>query len=214
MTKAMTTEATLPVSQLFQRSKVLPVLVIDRIEDAIPTARALIAGGIDILEITLRTDCALEAISLIRAEFPDAIVGAGTVLTPADVAAVIEAGGQFIVTPGATKELLVAAQHCGLPIIPGVSTVSEAMAAMTHGFTHLKFFPAEANGGAAALKAMAGPLGGIKFCATGGINLTNMNNYLALDCVPCIGGSWLTPKDAVKNGDWDKITALAKEAIQ
>ncbi|WP_028115965.1 bifunctional 4-hydroxy-2-oxoglutarate aldolase/2-dehydro-3-deoxy-phosphogluconate aldolase [Ferrimonas senticii] len=200
--------------QIFSRSPVIPVLIIKRLEDALPLASALLRGGIDIIEITLRSECALAAISLIREQLPQMLVGAGTVLTSADIDAVVNAGGQFIVTPGATEPLLDQLRQCPIAVIPGISTVSEAMTARAKGFYHLKFFPAEACGGASTLAALAGPLSDIQFCATGGIRPSNKQDYLALAHVPCIGGTWLTPQAAIDAQDWQQISQLAAAAIQ
>ncbi|MFI3247062.1 MAG: bifunctional 4-hydroxy-2-oxoglutarate aldolase/2-dehydro-3-deoxy-phosphogluconate aldolase [Ferrimonas sp.] len=209
----MTTVASLTLDDVFACSPVIPVLVIKRLEDAIPMVKALADGGINVVEITLRTECALDAIRAIRTELPEVMTGAGTVLTPEDLQAVVDAGGQFIVTPGATEELLAAGRDAKIPFIPGVASVSEAMTAMSYGHRYLKFFPAEANGGVPALKSLTGPLQGLKICATGGIKPSNMNDYLSLSAVPCIGGTWLTPDELVDAKAWDQITALAKEAI-
>lgn len=200
-------------AEIFSRSPVVPVMVINKIEHAIPLAKALVAGGISVLEVTLRTQCALEAISLIAKEVPEALVGAGTVLNEEQLNQAIEAGSQFIITPGATPRLLQAAMKGKVPLIPGVASISEVMVGMEEGYTHFKFFPAESSGGTGALKSFAGPLSAIRFCPTGGINLSNYNNYLSLPNVDCIGGSWIAPTDAMNKGDWQRITDLCKQAI-
>ncbi|QYJ99896.1 bifunctional 4-hydroxy-2-oxoglutarate aldolase/2-dehydro-3-deoxy-phosphogluconate aldolase [Shewanella psychrotolerans] len=198
---------------IFKRSPIVPVMVINKIEDAVPLARALVAGGISVLEVTLRTPCALEAITKIAKEVPEALVGAGTILNEAQLQQAIDAGAQFVITPGATTDLLKAAMAGTVPLIPGVASISEVMAGMELGYTNFKFFPAEASGGVNALKAFSGPLANIRFCPTGGITPSSYKNYLALSNVDCIGGSWIAPTDAMEQGDWDRITQLCKEAI-
>ncbi|WP_219410448.1 bifunctional 4-hydroxy-2-oxoglutarate aldolase/2-dehydro-3-deoxy-phosphogluconate aldolase [Proteus terrae] len=192
---------------------VVPVIVINHIDDAVPVAKALVAGGVKVLEVTLRTECAIEAIRRIAKEVPEAIVGAGTVINPQQLAQVTEAGAQFAISPGLTEALLKSAAVGTIPLIPGISTVSELMLGMSYGLNEFKFFPAEANGGVKALKAIAGPFSKVRFCPTGGISPENYRNYLALESVLCIGGSWLVPNDAVKAGDFQRITELAKEAV-
>ncbi|MBD2802420.1 bifunctional 4-hydroxy-2-oxoglutarate aldolase/2-dehydro-3-deoxy-phosphogluconate aldolase [Xenorhabdus sp. M] len=192
---------------------IIPVIVIDEIEHAIPLAKALVEGGIRVLEVTLRTECALEAIRLIAKEVPEAIIGAGTVINPEQLAAVTEAGAQFAISPGLTDELLKAATAGSVPLIPGISTVSELMQGMNYGLKCFKFFPAEASGGVKTLKAIAGPFPQVRFCPTGGISPENYRDYLALNSVLCIGGSWLVPSDALKTKDYAQITKLARTAI-
>ncbi|MGL4684023.1 MAG: bifunctional 4-hydroxy-2-oxoglutarate aldolase/2-dehydro-3-deoxy-phosphogluconate aldolase [Hafnia alvei] len=192
---------------------VVPVIVIKKIEQAVPLAKALVAGGVRVLEVTLRTECAVEAIRLIAKEVPEAIVGAGTVTNAKQLADVTEAGAQFAISPGLTADLLKAATAGSIPLIPGISTVSELMLGMDHGLKEFKFFPAEASGGVKALQAIAGPFSHVRFCPTGGINPQNYRDYLALKSVLCIGGSWLIPNDALDNGDYARITELAKEAV-
>jgi len=179
----------------------------------VPLARALMAGGVSVLEITLRTEAAMDSIRAISAEVEGAIVGAGTITTPEQLKAVADAGAVFAISPGLTPKLLEAANTSEIALIPGISSVSELMLGMEYGLDHFKFFPAEAAGGIPMLKGIAGPIPQITFCPTGGISPSNYNDYLALPNVACIGGSWLVPGDAVKNKDWDKITALAKEAV-
>lgn len=200
--------------EIFSRAPVVPVLTIAKLEQAVPLARALVAGGIPVLEVTLRTPAGLPAIRAISDQVPEAIVGAGTVLNPADFSAAVAAGSRFIVTPGLTDALLDAAQGSDVPLVPGIATVSELMTALDRGIDCLKFFPAEASGGAATLKAFAGPFPQVKFCPTGGVSLNNIADYLALDSVITVGGTWLTPAALVDAGDWDAITALAREATE
>lgn len=194
-----------------QKAPVIPVLVIEDASSADDLARALVAGGLPILEITLRTEAALAAITAMAA-VEGAIVGAGTVLTPSDAEAAKRAGATFAVSPGATPELIDACIALDLPILPGAVTPSEAMALNARGFDLLKFFPAEPYGGVATLKALAGPLPRISFCPTGGITEASAPSYLALPTVPCVGGSWVAPAAMVRAGDWAGITALAAKA--
>lgn len=199
--------------QIMTAGPVVPVIVINKLEHAVPLAKALVAGGVRVLEVTLRTECALEAIRLIAQEVPDAIIGAGTVLNPQQLAEVTAAGAQFAISPGLTEPLLAAAVEGSIPLIPGISTVSELMLGMDYGLREFKFFPAEANGGVKALQAIAGPFGQVRFCPTGGISPKNYRDYLALKSVLCIGGSWLVPNDALESGDYERITQLAREAV-
>lgn len=198
---------------IFSRSPIVPVMVINKIEHAVPLAKALVAGGISVLEVTLRTPCSLEAITKIAKEVPEAFVGAGTILNETQLQQAQDAGAQFAITPGATEDLLKAALRGNVPLIPGVASISEIMTGMALGYTHFKFFPAEASGGVKALKAFGGPLADIRFCPTGGITPSSYKDYLALKNVDCIGGSWIAPIDAMEAGDWDRITQLCKEAI-
>ncbi len=190
---------------------VVPVLVLDDAAQAAGLARALVAGGLPALEVTLRTPAALDAIREMAA-VPGGVVGAGTLLTPADVENAKAAGAQFGVSPGATDALLDACEANDLPLLPGAATASEAMRLLERGYTVQKFFPAEANGGAPALKAIGAPIPQVSFCPTGGVSLKNANDYLSLSNTLCVGGSWVAPKDAIASGDWDRITALATEA--
>ena len=199
--------------EIFSQGPVVPVLVIKDVEHAVPLAKALIAGGIRVLEVTLRTKAALEVIAKIAKEVPEAIIGAGTVTNRAQLQQVIDAGAKFAISPGLTSDLLKAGNEGSIALIPGISSISELMTAVDHGYTHLKFFPAEASGGVKALKAIGGPFPDIKFCPTGGISPSNYNDYLALPNVCCAGGSWLAPEEAMINGEWDKITELAKQAV-
>src|SRR5664279_4534058 len=192
---------------------VMPVMVIQNLDDAVPLAKALVAGGIKVLEITLRTPVALDAIRLISQEVKDAIVGAGTITTPEQLKAAEEAGAVFAISPGLTPTLLTAAKAGNIALIPGISSLSELMLGMEYGLDHFKFFPAENAGGIPMLKAIAGPIPQVTFCPTGGISLANYNDYLKLSNVACVGGSWLAPADVVKNKDWAKVTELAQQAI-
>lgn len=199
--------------QILTTGPVVPVIVVNKLEHAVPMAKALVAGGVRVLEVTLRTDCAVEAIRAIANEVPDAIVGAGTVTNPQQLADVIAAGAHFAISPGLTEPLLKAAVEGPIALIPGISTVSELMLGMDYGLREFKFFPAEANGGVKALQAIAGPFSQIRFCPTGGISLKNYRDYLALKSVLCVGGSWLVPNDALESGDYARITELAREAV-
>ncbi|SFE19101.1 bifunctional 4-hydroxy-2-oxoglutarate aldolase/2-dehydro-3-deoxy-phosphogluconate aldolase [Roseivivax sediminis] len=196
---------------LCRLAPVIPVLVIDDAAQARPLAEALVAGGLPVLEVTLRTPAALDAIREM-AQVEGGRVGAGTLLTPEDVAAAVDAGATFGVSPGASDRLLDAAEEADLPMLPGAATSTEVMALLERGYTVQKFFPAEANGGAPALKAIGAPLQQVRFCPTGGVSLGNARDYLGLSNVLCVGGSWVAPKDKVAAGDWDGITALAREA--
>ena len=200
------------LDELLLISKVIPVISIERVEHAVPLARALVAGGIRLLEITLRTDAGLAGAAAIIAEVPEAVVGIGTVLTPADLARSAAAGARFALSPGATPELLDAAARSGLPFMPGVATASELMQALARGFDTVKFFPATAAGGTAALRALAGPFPAARFCPTGGIGEENAADWLALPNVAAVGGSWLTPAAEVRVGSWDAITERARRA--
>lgn len=191
---------------------VIPVIVMDRLEDAVPLAEALVAGGVRVLEVTLRTPVALAAIEAIARAVPEAVVGAGTVRSARDAQAAHDAGSRFAVSPGFTPELGRACQDIGLPLLPGVATPSEVMQAQAEGYHFLKFFPATAAGGVPMLKALAGPFPDVAFCPTGGITPETAPQFLALPNVKACGGSWLTPADAVRDGDWPRITRLAQEA--
>jgi len=196
---------------LLDRDPVIPVVVVEDAGSAVPLARALLAGGVTTIEVTLRTAAALEAVRRIAAEVPEICVGVGTVLRPEDAKAAAEAGGQFLVTPGTTATVLGAVAETGLPCLPGAATVSEVMALVEQGFTELKFFPAEASGGPAFLHGVGGPIPEVRFCPTGGITAASAGEYLALPNVGCVGGTWLTPRDAVRLGDWERVTGLARE---
>ncbi|MEM9147290.1 MAG: bifunctional 4-hydroxy-2-oxoglutarate aldolase/2-dehydro-3-deoxy-phosphogluconate aldolase [Pseudomonadota bacterium] len=190
---------------------VIPVLVIDDVSSAAPLARALVAGGLPALEVTLRTPAALDAIRAM-AEVPGGVVGAGTLRTAADVKAAVAAGARFGVSPGLSEAVLDAAAEAGLPMLPGVATPSEAMRGAELGASVLKFFPAGPNGGASVLAAWASPLAGLAFCPTGGVSEANAQDYLALPNVLCVGGSWVAPRDAVREGDWQRVKTLAAQA--
>ena len=204
-------EASAATAKTCHLAPVVPVLVIDDAASAADLARALVAGGLPALEVTLRTPAALEAIREM-ATVPGGVVGAGTLLTPKDVENAKAAGATFGVSPGATDMLLDACEANDLPLLPGVATATEAMRLLERGYTVQKFFPAEANGGAAALKAIGAPIPQVKFCPTGGVSLKNARDYLSLSNTICVGGSWVAPKDMVQAGDWAGITALAQEA--
>ncbi len=195
-----------------RRARVLPVLAVQRAEDAVPLARALAAGGLEVLEVTLRTDAAIAAIRRIAAEVPEVTVGAGTVTRAQELDAVRDAGGRFAVSPGLVPDLGRAAQQMALPLLPGVMTPSEVLAARDQGFDILKLFPAEVAGGVPFLKAISGPLPDLAFCPTGGVGPANFRDYLALPNVVCVGGSWVAPSSAVDAGDWNRITELARDA--
>lgn len=203
------TEALLSVLKL---QPVVPVLVVNDAASAVPLARALVAGGLKAIEITLRTPAALEAIRLVANEVEGSVAGAGTILNAAQFDEAVEAGAQFIVSPGTTQELLDVAADSAVPLLPGAATASEVMVLREAGYKVLKFFPAEQAGGAAYLKALSSPLAGTLFCPTGGITLANAKEYLSLPNVVCVGGSWVAPKELVARGDWAGITRLAAEA--
>jgi len=190
-------------------SPVMPVIVIKDLEHAIPIATALFAGGIQVLEVTLRTPVALRAVTLLTQTFPQALIGVGTVTTPTQLAAAISAGAKFAISPGQTQALLNAGLNVPIPFIPGVSSVSELMEGLALGYTHFKFFPAEAVGGIAMLRSIYGPFPQARFCPTGGINEENYADYLALPNVSCVGGSWLVPDKIVSQKNWSLITDLS-----
>jgi 2-dehydro-3-deoxyphosphogluconate aldolase/(4S)-4-hydroxy-2-oxoglutarate aldolase len=193
---------------------VIPVIVLNDVAHAVPMAKALVAGGIRMLEITLRTSVALDCMRAIAAEVPEAVVGAGTIRSAADAKAALAAGARFGVSPGYTTTVGKTCQDIGLPLLPGVATGSEIMKAQEDGFTELKFFPAMQAGGPNLLKAWAGPFGDIKFCPTGGVSLENAPTLLALPNVVVVGGSWLTPANEMARGEWDKITQMASDACK
>jgi 2-dehydro-3-deoxyphosphogluconate aldolase/(4S)-4-hydroxy-2-oxoglutarate aldolase len=200
--------------EIMRACPVIPVIAIDRIEQAVPLAQALVKGGIRVLEITLRTEHGLPAIRAIAQQVPDAIVGVGTLTQPAEFSAARDAGAVFGVSPGLTPALIQAARDSGLALLPGVMTPSEVMAAREAGFRQLKLFPAVPAGGVGMLNAIAGPLPDVTFCPTGGISQETAPQFLACKNVACVGGSWLTPKDALQSGDWARITALAASAAK
>jgi 2-dehydro-3-deoxyphosphogluconate aldolase/(4S)-4-hydroxy-2-oxoglutarate aldolase len=195
---------------LMERGPIIPVVVLDRADDAVPLARALLAGGVDTMELTLRTAEALDAIRSVAEQVPDMAVGAGTIVRPEQAREAVSAGAAFLVSPGCTPRLLEALFDHAVPILPGVATASEAIALMEHGVTEMKFFPAAAAGGPKAVGALAGPLPEITFCPTGGIDQASSTDYLVLPNVACVGGSWLTPSDLVAARNWDAITAIAE----
>ena len=198
--------------QVMQDAPVIPVIVLHDVKHAVALARALVAGGIRMLEVTLRTPQALACLEAIAREVPEAVAGAGTVRSAADVQASLNAGARFAVSPGYTHTVGQACRDAGLPLLPGVATGSEIMAAQDDGYNELKFFPAMQAGGPAMLKAWGGPFIDVRFCPTGGVTQANAAEFLALPNVACVGGSWLTPADALAAGDWARITALAREA--
>lgn len=202
------------IAAIASLAPVVPVLTIDRLEDAVPLARALVKGGLRVLEITLRTEAALDALGAISAEVPDAVVGAGTVLGALQLDQVMNKGARFAVSPGCTPALARAAKAAGLPFLPGVQTVSEAMELSDQGFRLMKFFPADSAGGIGWLKAVAAPLAGLRFCPTGGIGAETAASFLSLPNVACIGGSWVAPRDAVAARDWSRIERLAAAAFR
>ncbi|GGQ45931.1 bifunctional 4-hydroxy-2-oxoglutarate aldolase/2-dehydro-3-deoxy-phosphogluconate aldolase [Streptomyces flaveolus] len=201
-----------PSASVLDLAPVVPVVVVDDLADAVPLARALVAGGLPAIEVTLRTPVAVDAIRAIAEEVPGAVVGAGTVITPEQVGEVVAAGARFLVSPGWTDTLLEAMRGSGVPFLPGVSTTSEVVALLERGVREMKFFPAEAAGGTAYLKALAAPLPQARFCPTGGIGPASAPEYLALPNVGCVGGSWMLPKDAVAGRDWARVEALARAA--
>ncbi|WP_187902791.1 bifunctional 4-hydroxy-2-oxoglutarate aldolase/2-dehydro-3-deoxy-phosphogluconate aldolase [Helicobacter pylori] len=201
------------IIEVLQISPIVPVVVVENIKDAVPLAQSLIEGGIPIIEVTLRSSCALEAIELIAKNVPKMHVGAGTILNLTQLEQAQNRGAEFLISPGLTIKLLKHAKKKGMPLIPGVSSSSEVMQALELGYNALKFFPAEYCGGVKLLNAFNGPFKGVKFCPTGGISADNMRSYLALENVLCVGGSWLTPKDLIQNKEWDKITEICKRAL-
>ena len=198
---------------LMATGPLVPVLVINDVADALPIAEALLAANIKVLEITLRTEAALGAIELIAKTFPEAIVGSGTVTNRALLKASADAGAKFAISPGLTADLLQAGNEGNIALLPGISTISELMTGLDHGYDHFKFFPAESSGGTNAIKSIGGPFPDIRFCPTGGISFNNIKSYLALPNVMCCGGSWLVTSDIVKNKNWSQITKLALESL-
>ena len=209
----MTTKWKYSPEEIFAAGPVVPVLVINDVEKAVPLAKALMEGGIKVLEVTLRTPAAIDVIKRIAQEVPDSLIGAGTVTNAQQLKAVVEAGAKFAISPGMTADLLQAGMDSEIPLIPGISSTSDLMKGKDAGYTHMKFFPAEASGGVKAIKSISGPFPDVTFCPTGGIGPDNYNDYLALNNVKCVGGSWLAPDDAIESGDWARITQLAKEAV-
>ncbi|GAA7221147.1 bifunctional 4-hydroxy-2-oxoglutarate aldolase/2-dehydro-3-deoxy-phosphogluconate aldolase [Helicobacter pylori] len=201
------------IIEILQISPIVPVVVIENIKDAVPLVQSLIEGGIHIIEVTLRSSCALEAIELIAKNVPKMRVGAGTILNPTQLEQAQNRGAEFLISPGLTIKLLEYAKKKDMPLIPGVSSSSEVMQALELGYNALKFFPAEYCGGVKLLNAFNGPFKGVKFCPTGGISTDNMRSYLNLENVLCVGGSWLTPKNLIQNKEWDKITEICKQSL-
>jgi 2-dehydro-3-deoxyphosphogluconate aldolase/(4S)-4-hydroxy-2-oxoglutarate aldolase len=210
----MSATAPLTIDHVLGLAPVIPVVVLHDAADAVPLAQALVAGGLPAIEITLRTPAAIEAIDAIADAVPGAVVGAGTVTTPAQAEVAIAAGARFLVAPGQTQRLLDALEDSRLPFLAGTATASDLVALRERGITAAKLFPAEASGGTAALKALAGPFGEMRFCPTGGIDAAKAPSYLALDNVACVGGSWMVPADAIAAGDWDAIEELARDAAR
>jgi 2-dehydro-3-deoxyphosphogluconate aldolase/(4S)-4-hydroxy-2-oxoglutarate aldolase len=198
---------------LFNMGPIVPVLVINNVAEALPIAEALLTAGVKVLEVTLRTPAALDVISAIARELPEAIVGSGTVTNRLQLQQSYDAGAKFAISPGLTKDLLQAGNEGNIALIPGISSISELMDGADYGYDHLKFFPAEASGGVNAIKSIGGPFPDIRFCPTGGINLNNVRDYLALPNVVCCGGSWLVSSEIVENKNWSEITRLANQAL-
>ncbi len=201
------------IIEVLQISPIVPVVVIEDIKDAVPLAQSLVEGGIHIIEVTLRSSCALEAIELIAKNVPKMRVGVGTILNPTQLEQAQNRGAEFLISPGLTIKLLEYAKKKDMPLIPGVSSSSEVMQALELGYSALKFFPAEYCGGVKLLNAFNGPFKGVRFCPTGGISADNMRSYLNLENVLCVGGSWLTPKNLIQNKEWDKITEICKRSL-
>lgn len=203
----------LSIDKILKVAPVVPVMVVERLEDAVPLARALYNGGLKVLEITLRTPVALDAVRAMLDDLPeDAVIGVGTVVTPEDLHKAVDAGAAFLVSPGTSPELIEAAEGTEVPLLPGIASPTEAMHLLARGYTHLKFFPAEAAGGVPMVKSIGGPLPQITFCPTGGINLNKAPEYLALPNVACVGGTWMAPKNLIAEQRWDEIETLAREA--
>ena len=200
--------------EVMQISPIVPVIALERAEDALPLAEALLEGGIAIMEITLRTDAGLASIERIAASMPEMHVGAGTVMDSTGFQAAVDYGSQFVFAPGISEALMQSSRALDIALIPGVATASEVMLAQNHGFTHCKLFPATVAGGTAALKAFSGPFASMRFCPTGGINLDNVNDFLSLDNVLCAGGSWIVPKNVIREGNFQEITRLCREALE
>ncbi|MEE9396360.1 MAG: bifunctional 4-hydroxy-2-oxoglutarate aldolase/2-dehydro-3-deoxy-phosphogluconate aldolase [Methylococcales bacterium] len=203
---------TATIKEIMNTSPVIPVMVINSLEQAVPLANALVEGGLNVLEITMRTPVALDAIKIIKAKVPGAIVGAGTVINVETLKQAIAAGSEFLVSPGVTEILINAALQSGIPILPGVTSPGDVMRLLEKSITEMKFFPAEAAGGIPMLKSIGGPLPQATFCPTGGVNPKNARDYLALKNVACVGGSWMAPTELVDTGNWDEIRSLAAEA--
>ncbi|WP_442109373.1 bifunctional 4-hydroxy-2-oxoglutarate aldolase/2-dehydro-3-deoxy-phosphogluconate aldolase [Pseudomonas sp. NUPR-001] len=202
------------IDQICTQARILPVITIARESDILPLADALAAGGIKTLEVTLRSAHGLKAIQVLREQRPELCIGAGTVLDRTTFAAVEAAGAQFVVTPGITQDLLEAGVDSDIPLLPGISTPSEIMMGYCLGYRRFKLFPAEISGGVAAIKAFAGPFGDVRFCPTGGVNLSNVQSYMALPNVMCVGGTWMLNSDWIKNGEWSRITECSAQAME
>ena len=202
------------IEEIMTTAPVIPVIVIEDIDDAVPLARALVNGGLKVLEVTLRTDAGLKSISRIKHAVPDAIVGAGTVVSADDLSRAVDAGSEFLVSPGSTSSLIDVALAQSVPLLPGVATPGEAMALLERGISHMKFFPAQAAGGIPMLKSIAGPLPQVKFCPTGGITEANAPDYLALQNVLCVGGTWMLDSALIDAKDWQAIEMRAQAAAQ
>ncbi|WP_440876871.1 bifunctional 4-hydroxy-2-oxoglutarate aldolase/2-dehydro-3-deoxy-phosphogluconate aldolase [Thalassotalea sp. PLHSN55] len=209
----MTKNWQLSPKEIFAMGPIVPVLVIKKVEDALPIAEALLEANVKVLEVTLRTPAALDVIKEIATKLPEAVVGSGTVTNRLQLQQSIDAGSKFAISPGLTKDLLQAGNEGNTALIPGISSISELMDAIDYGYDHVKFFPAEASGGVKAIQSIGGPFPDIRFCPTGGININNIRNYLALPNVACCGGSWLVSDEIVENKNWSEITRLAKEAL-
>lgn len=207
-------EQVMSIEKILASAPVVPVVVIEKLEDAAPLARALYNGGLKALEITLRTPIAAQAVKLMKQEVPEAFVGTGTVVDKQTFQASVDAGADFMVSPGVSDELISLAKESTIPFLPGAATASEVMQLASHGFKYLKFFPAEAAGGAPMLKSIGGPLPHITFCPTGGITLESASKYLSLDNVICVGGTWMLDKELIANKDWQAIEALARQASE
>ena len=214
MSQVMNASKQEKLAALFKSARVVPVLTINRVEDAVPLARALVSGGVRMLEVTLRTPVAIDAAKAIIANVPDAIVGIGTILNADDLARAEELGARFGISPGATPELLKVAAASSLPFAPGIATASELMQALAHGFDVVKFFPAEPAGGIKALRALAGPFPHVKFCPTGGIGEANAGEWLTEPNVVAVGGSWLCPPAEIRSGNWAGITAICERSMK
>jgi 2-dehydro-3-deoxyphosphogluconate aldolase/(4S)-4-hydroxy-2-oxoglutarate aldolase len=199
---------------VMQISPIVPVIALDKAEDALALAEALLEGGIAIMEITLRTEAGLKAIEAIAKSLPQMHVGAGTVLNTMDFKRAVDHGAQFVFSPGISKELMLTSKELGIAFIPGVATASEVMLAQNNGFDHCKLFPATVAGGTDALKAFGGPFASMRFCPTGGVSLNNLNDFLSLENVLCVGGSWIVPKEALAEKNFQKITTLCREALE
>ena len=200
--------------EVMEVSPIVPVIALDRVEDALPLAEALYEGGIAVMEITLRTEAGLKSIETIAKSMPEMNVGAGTVVNAGGFQRAVDHGSQFVFTPGISQELMQSSRDLNIALIPGVATASEVMLAQNNGFTHCKLFPATVAGGVAALKAFGGPFASMRFCPTGGVKLSNLNAFLALENVVCVGGSWIVPKQAIAEGNFAEITRLCREALE